>query len=105
MSKKYHENFKHFTINVDTGYQLLRYKEGQFYVQHVDSFLEQQRSISCSLVLNDDYEGGEFCFWDGTVMHKPPKGSALVFPSNFMYPHEIKKVTKGERYSIITWLV
>lgn len=105
VSKKYHEQFKHFAINVDTGYQLLRYKEGQFYTQHVDSFLEQQRSLSCSLVLNDDYEGGEFCFWDGTMMHRPPKGAAIVFPSNFMFPHEIRKVTKGERYSIITWLV
>lgn len=105
VSKKYHKEFKHFTINVDTGYQLLRYKEGQFYTQHVDSFITQQRSLSCSLILNDDYEGGEFCFWDGTMMHKPPKGAAIVFPSNFMYPHEIRPVTKGERYSIITWLV
>ena len=105
VSKKYHEDFKHFVINVDTGYQLLRYKEGQFYTQHTDSFITQQRSLSCSLILNDDYEGGEFCFWDGTMMHKPPKGAALVFPSNFMYPHEIRPVTKGERYSIITWLV
>ena len=105
VSKKYHEEFEYFAINVDTGYQLLRYKEGQFYTQHVDSFIEQQRSLSCSLILNDDYEGGEFCFWDGTMMHRPPKGAALVFPSNFMYPHEIRKVTKGERYSIITWLV
>ena len=105
VSKKYNEEFEHFQINVDTGYQLLRYKEGQFYTQHVDSFIAQQRSLSCSLVLNDDYEGGEFCFWDGTMMHRPPKGAAIVFPSNFMYPHEIRKVTKGERYSIITWLV
>ena len=105
VSKKYQEEFKHYLINVDTGYNLLRYKEGQFYTQHTDSFVTQQRSLSCSLLLNDDYEGGEFCFWDGTMMHKPPKGSAIVFPSNFMYPHEIRKVTKGERYSIITWLV
>jgi len=105
VGKKYHQEFEHFEIDVDTGYQLLRYKEGQFYRQHTDSFISQQRSLSCSLILNDDYEGGEFCFWDGTMMHRPPKGAALVFPSNFMYPHEIRTVTKGARYSIITWLV
>ena len=105
VGKKYHQEFEHFEIDVDTGYQLLRYKEGQFYTQHTDSFISQQRSLSCSLILNDDYEGGEFCFWDGTMMHRPPKGAALVFPSNFMYPHEIRTVTKGARYSIITWLV
>jgi predicted 2-oxoglutarate/Fe(II)-dependent dioxygenase YbiX len=33
------------------------------------------------------------------------KGSVLMFPSNFMYPHEILEVTKGTRYSIITWFL
>jgi len=38
-------------------------------------------------------------------MLKPKKGSVIIFPSNFMFPHYVKKVTKGERYSIITWLM
>ncbi len=25
------------------------------------------------------------------------------FPSNFMYPHGIRPVTQGVRYSIVTW--
>ena len=55
------------------------------------------------LFLNDDYEGGEFIVTDKE--YKPSKGSAIVFPSNFMFPHEVKKVTKGERWSIISWLM
>ena len=29
--------------------------------------------------------------------------SVHVYPSNFLYPHEVNPVTKGERYSIIVW--
>ena len=94
-----------FRIDIDTGYQLLRYKEGEFYIQHTDSFKEQQRSLSCSIQLNEDYDGGEFAFFDREMMIRTKPGSAIVFPSNFMYPHEIMPVIKGTRYSIITWLV
>jgi predicted 2-oxoglutarate/Fe(II)-dependent dioxygenase YbiX len=94
-----------FHIDIDTGYQLLRYKEGEFYVQHTDSFKEQQRSLSCSIQLNEDYEGGEFALFDREIMIRTKPGSAIVFPSNFMYPHEIMPVIKGTRYSIITWMV
>lgn len=93
------------TVESDSGYDLLRYDEGMFYVEHVDSFKAQPRAISCSLALNDDYEGGEFSFFGRKIVIRPKKGSALLFPSNFMYPHEIQPVTKGTRYSIITWLI
>jgi predicted 2-oxoglutarate/Fe(II)-dependent dioxygenase YbiX len=92
-------------IDIDTGYQLLRYKEGEFYTQHTDSFKEQQRSLSCSIQLNEDYEGGEFAFFNREMMIRAKPGSAIVFPSNFMYPHEIMPVISGTRYSIITWMV
>lgn len=61
------------------------------------------RTISCSFALNDDYEGGEFAFFDRRIATKIKKGAAIIFPSNFMFPHEIIKVKKGTRYSIITW--
>jgi len=102
---RYKENFDHCRIEEDSGYELLRYKTGQFYTQHVDSFKDRPRAISCSLALNDDYEGGEFGFFDRELVIRAPKGGAVFFPSNFMYPHEIIPVTKGTRYSIITWLI
>lgn len=102
---KYNEKFKHAHIEQDTGYELLRYKTGEFYIQHTDSFLSRPRSVSCSFSLNDDYEGGEFAFFDREISVRSPKGSAVLFPSNFMYPHEILPVTKGTRYSIVTWFI
>jgi len=103
--QKYNEVFSEARIEQDSGYELLRYNEGQFYIQHTDSFLKQPRAVSCSFALNDDYEGGEFAFWNRDKKIFLKKGSVLMFPSNFMYPHEIMPVTKGTRYSIITWFI
>jgi predicted 2-oxoglutarate/Fe(II)-dependent dioxygenase YbiX len=103
--EKYSTDFCNFCPSIDTGYQLLRYETGQFYVQHTDSFIQQQRSISCSVCLNEDYVGGEFAFFDREIMIRSTVGSVIVFPSNFMYPHEIMPVIEGTRYSIITWYV
>ena len=102
---KYRELYPEVGSEIDTGYDLLRYTEGQFYTQHTDSFKAQQRTVSCSFLLNDDYEGGEFAFFDREIMIKGGKGSIVMFPSNFMFPHEILPVTSGTRYSIITWYV
>ena len=60
-------------------------------------------TISLSFSLNDDYAGGEFAFFNRETKIKTRPGSVILFPSNFMYPHEIMPVTKGTRYSIITW--
>lgn len=95
------DSLKH--ISTDSGYTLLRYKEGGFYKQHTDSAKLALRSVSMSFNLNDDYEGGEFAFFDRELIFNLKKGSVIVFPSNFMYPHEIMPVTKGTRYSVVTW--
>jgi hypothetical protein len=103
--EKYKEIFSSFKMEIDTGYEMLRYEKGQYYIQHTDSFKEQQRSLSCSIQLNDDYIGGEFAFFDREILIRTKPGSVIVFPSNFMYPHEIMPVIEGTRYSIITWLI
>lgn len=92
-------------ISRDSGFSFLQYDEGNFYKQHVDSFTEQPRAISCSIALNNDFEGGEFTFFDREIKHNLKKGSVLMFPSNFMYPHEVLPVTKGTRFSIVTWFI
>jgi predicted 2-oxoglutarate/Fe(II)-dependent dioxygenase YbiX len=104
-AQKYTEKNPYFFADIDTGYQLLRYQEGGFYKQHTDSFLHQQRSVSCSIQLNEDYDGGELALFDREMMIRTKTGSVIMFPSNFMYPHEIMPVINGTRYSIITWFV
>jgi predicted 2-oxoglutarate/Fe(II)-dependent dioxygenase YbiX len=103
--KKYREEHPRCNIEQDTGYDLLRYETGQFYTTHTDSFKSQPRAVSCSFALNDGYEGGEFAFFNRELVYKLKKGSCIMFPSNFMYPHEVIPVTSGTRYSIVTWFV
>jgi predicted 2-oxoglutarate/Fe(II)-dependent dioxygenase YbiX len=103
--KKYNEKFNHARIQGDSGYTLLRYQEGEFYKEHTDHFLQAPRVVSCSFTLNEGFEGGEFGFFNRELKYSLPKGSALMFPSNFLYPHEIMPVTRYVRYSIITWFI
>lgn len=100
---KYADSFPKVFINEDTGYNLLKYEEGGFYVEHVDHSPETVRTVSCSIILNDDYEGGEFGFFGREHIIKASKGDVIMFPSNFIYRHEVLPVTKGTRYAIITW--
>lgn len=103
--RKYKDIFSNCDVEQDSGYDLLRYEVGQFYTTHTDSFKDRPRAVSCSFALNDDYEGGEFAFFDRELVYKLKKGSCIMFPSNFMYPHEIMPVTSGTRYSIVTWFI
>ena len=65
------------------------------------------RKIICSLLLNDDYEGGglEFMWIDeGKVKTKtiePKPLDLIIFPSGL--EHRVVPVTKGTRYSVVIW--
>jgi predicted 2-oxoglutarate/Fe(II)-dependent dioxygenase YbiX len=87
------------------AFELLRYRTGGYYREHTDSFRRVPRSLSCSFALNDDFSGGGWSFFGGEHTLQPPRGSVVLFPSNFMFPHEIPEVTRGTRYAIVTWMI
>jgi len=103
--QEYCKNFNDISISKDTGYKLLKYEPGGFYKQHVDSYDINPRIITLSITMNDEYEGGGWSFFDGAYTLNPKVGTAIMFPSNFMYPHAILPVTSGTRYAMITWFV
>ena len=84
-----------------SGYWLCKYPEGGYLSQHADLDADAG-SVTTGFNINDDYEGGEVCFWDEHKV-EPEANSIHVFPSNHLYQHEVKPVTKGDRYSVITW--
>ena len=57
--------------------------------------------VSIVANLNESYEGAEFYRRGKEIKLKT--GDILLFPSNFMYPHEVKEATKGTRYSFVSW--
>jgi len=106
---KYSTDHKEFSCQRHTDFRINKYSEGGFMSEHVDNIHHSHGQqygypqVSVLLYLNDDYEGGEF--FVAKEMFLPKKGSAIIFPSNFMYPHEAKTVTKGTRWSAVTWLM
>jgi len=87
---------------------LLKYSTGGKYDVHTDHYTYSPRNLSIIINLNNDYEGGDLIFCDQKEKEikrlKLGKGSIVFFPSNFMYPHSIEPITKGIRYSIVSWL-
>jgi len=87
--------------------QILKYKVGGHYKIHVDSGPKVFRTLSLIYLLNDNYEGGNLCFAlpnTNVTFDIPKKNNTLIiWPSNFMYPHAVTPVTKGERYSVVAW--
>lgn len=104
-----YKNYNRFLdITDDSGYELLRYQEGEQFGLHTDAILgraEGFRQLSALLYLNDDYTGGETYFPRQSLKFKARAGDLLLFPSNFCYPHEALPVTKGTKYAVVTWYV
>jgi len=87
------------TFNV----RILEYKKGHFIGDHTDA-AETIRG-SCSLNLNDDYEGGDFSFFSGKMLKTLTKGDGMIFPADAMWIHGTKPITKGTRYAINCFLL
>ena len=90
--------------------RLNRYEPNQKMAAHIDHihdmFDGEKRGIpilSIVAALNDQYTGGEFVFFD-TLPVSLNQGDILLFPSNFMYPHHVKPVTKGIRHTAVSWV-
>tara|TARA_R100000406_G_scaffold31254_1_gene20503 strand:- start:1626 stop:2171 length:546 start_codon:yes stop_codon:yes gene_type:complete len=105
----YAKDHPHFNTGItteDTGYEHLIYigAQGGEYKEHTDSDDFFPRVLTCSFILNDNYDGGDFVFFSGTYKIPPKAGSAVVFPSNFCFPHAVTPVTNGDRHAVITWI-
>ena len=127
-----------YHIQTAENMQIARYKKGMFYDWHPDGkgdhfsayksiinpvVHNRVRKLSMSIILNDNYEGGEFEFatfhrqsehmektWKdrpapGYLIHSPEtkQGSVIVFPSDMW--HRVKPITKGIRYTLVIWVL
>jgi len=101
---RYREAFPKAVVGQDSGYKLLRYERNGFYKKHIDEAGSTGRILSCSIILNDDFSGGEMEWFDGSLVIGPTRGSVIMFPSGFLFPHAVLPVTEGVRYSAVTWL-
>ena len=126
------ESFFNLALISSTEIQVLEYLKGSFYSMHSDDssmlfdeeelvgFLPvcKERKLSTVLFTSDyDYDteeensfsGGELLFnflfdkYGNSIEIKPKSGQLIVFPSNPYFTHEVKKVEKGRRISLVQW--
>lgn len=109
--EKYKERNSYADIQKISQLDLLKYESNSFdagYKFHVD-FGDKvtERAFSISICLNNNFSGGEFVFDlpEGQIQIPQNEGDAIIFPSNFMFPHQVNKVIKGTRYALIGWVV
>jgi SM-20-related protein len=126
------EHFFNAPLSTASFPQGLYYDTGGFYECHADDSsmlldsksniigfkqVAPQRKITTIAFCNshhaydkeDGFEGGEVLFnflhdaHGETIALRPKAGMLLVFPSNPIYAHEVKKVLQGERFCIVQW--
>jgi len=97
----------HAVVHTSSGYNLLRYREGGFFREHVDVKRNHpvlgQRRLSTVIFCNDTFGGGELVFPRQGLTIEPETGLMVLFPSGFTHPHESTKITRGTKYSIVGW--
>lgn len=86
--------------------QLYKYQTGDVFPKHVDLNAEfSDRRWNLGINLNDDYEGGEYLCWDNLneddTMKIIPKSAGTICLYHSRQLHEIKEITKGERWSLV----
>jgi|SRR5210317_564123 PKHD-type hydroxylase len=98
-------------------FQYTVYKESDFYDWHVDVHNKLYsngliRKLSFTLLLNDEYEGGEFEICIPNPKQKQNKyiklnnnqiGTMIIFPS-FVW-HKVNPIIRGIRKSLVGWIV
>jgi len=86
---------------------LFNYNKHTESIEHVYDMNHQfNRKISFSLLLNDDYEGGELqILKHPSGLTKVPKkaGTLVIFDSNCY--HRVTKITKGRRDALVGWVI
>ena len=101
-TKKISPTFNDRLISYSSNIRILKYEAGQSIKDHSD--VGGTVKASCTLNLNEDYEGGEFRFFDGQIKEVFKTGDAMLFPAEPIWIHGTEPVTKGARYSINCFL-
>lgn len=111
--EKYNEYLKSFnsfhTTSLRFGshnyvhkYRILKYSKGSSIHPHSDHAAYGYGS--CTINLNEDYEGGAFSFFNGKHELNLKQGDAIIFPADHYWVHEVKPIISGERFAFNSFL-
>jgi len=108
----YLNNIKSKVFTEWSGYTNIRFnkydknKKMAVHCDHIHSIFDGTVKgvpiLSMIGTLNDNFTGGEFYINKEHIKLK--EGDLLIFPSSFIYPHQVKPIKKGIRYSYVSWV-
>lgn len=100
-------NKKHnFAIDFIEPLELKKYEVDDCFGPHRDNYvatesgLDRKLNIIAQLSDKDDYDGGDLIlgYYKKIILPKT-LGTVIIFPSNYL--HQVSKITRGSRYSLI----
>jgi len=98
-----------FQLQEISNIRFNRYQVGanmKLHYDHIHTLFDGEKKgvpiLSILGLLNDDFEGGDFLMFDSKKVNLSA-GDIILFPSNFLYPHAVTTITKGTRYSFVSW--
>ena len=98
-------------VNFMEPFQLTKYETGDFYDWHIDESNwsigkrpeNRIRKISFTILLNDEFEGGEFILYTSEKKEIPlKKKDIILFHADT--PHKVNPITSGVRKSLVGWV-
>ena len=92
----------------DMGYQIQRYRPGEFYHWHIDGGSHDfaDRQLVALWYLNDvPGPGGETEFLYQDVSIRPEQGKMLLFPPFWTHEHRSAVLREGVKYIATTWVL
>ncbi|WP_373507601.1 2OG-Fe(II) oxygenase [Thiocapsa sp.] len=107
--KEFRETYPYFKGPFkDEGYQIQRYRPGEYYHWHVDGGSHElsQRQLVALWYLNDVAgPGGETEFLYQDVAVRPERGKLVLFPPFWTHEHRAAVLRGGVKYIATTWVV
>ena len=119
--ENYQDIYRDFDYSMFADLQYVKYNEGGFFGMHHDVVKDNNgndkfRALTMSVNLThpEDYDGGDLVIYHETkqpdgkrsfeelVRLDRERGSFIIIPAFFL--HEAKKVERGSREAIVTWL-
>lgn len=94
-------------VSTISGVRFNRYLPNSMMRPHIDHIREEgQQGIPILTILgeltgHENYDGGEFKINGQSFLLN--KGDFIIFPSVFLYKHEVSLMTSGTRYSMVGW--
>lgn len=81
---------------------IMKYDEGDLFSQHTDNIKE--RIYVMGIQLSNEYEGGDYIFYEkeGPITIDKVIGNCYI--TSALLSHEVKKITKGIRYSLVVFI-